>query len=711
MGHRLAEDAPLVDPRGRNTMSRQLPQSGRAITLVLVGLMLLVIPAGLSLGQGPTVSSSETNTVVTPTLPPVNLTGTPTPTPTPNPDGDENNSDDTNNTDGDETTGQTLVVGGVAGDVTSEMDCNNAEYTTIQKAVDDAKPGDTVRVCEGRYSESVTVETANLTIRSDGRAMISSTNESAVRITAPGVTLSGFTITVDRSVGKVIEVGARNTLIRDNTVDAPRGVGIFLSDGLTSQGEPDPELGTATGSHVVNNSVQAYNFRIWSDADRTVIRDNNVSDRLETDTDRKTCEDARKECENANHSIVSTGNGTVIRSNTVRYSNHPIALYDPNGTAILLGGKIYHRTLPERPGHNWANNNSIIDNTVDGAPEDAIQLLHVATGSVVRNNTLTDNVEGIRVWSNETIVRNNTVARSNYWPHLGVVIVGRAKVINNTITKYYQGLVIAGHAKVIGNTITNNGRDGVFFSLGGCCDWYPANGSGRLLNNTITGNARYGISIEDGTPRSQIEIHYNRIQNNGELGIYNFNPDKSDGDWPIVNATNNYWDCGGPSGDLEDPYTGRIANGTGDTISVGDEPGVSNVHFDPFLELSGCSSQSPSSTSNPTSTPTPMSTATSTPTPTPSGLIDETVGDGNTSNEASGDSGGEIADDGRLIGGSDTTNDSTNATPPSGTPTVSPTPVVEPGFGVIPWFVGWVILFSLLAIRSRVNRGGSERYD
>ena len=35
---------------------------------------------------------------------------------------------------------------------------------------------------------------------------------------------------------------------------------------------------------------------------------------------------------------------------------------------------------------------------------------------------------------------------------------------------------------------------------------------------------------------------------------------------------------------LEDPETGALADGSGDAVSRGDEGGVSNVRFDPFLE-------------------------------------------------------------------------------------------------------------------------------
>src|SRR4051794_20419560 len=37
------------------------------------------------------------------------------------------------------------------------LDCPNWEYNTIQSAVDDAQPGDKIKVCRGTYIEQVTI--------------------------------------------------------------------------------------------------------------------------------------------------------------------------------------------------------------------------------------------------------------------------------------------------------------------------------------------------------------------------------------------------------------------------------------------------------------------------------------------------------------------------------------------------------------------------
>jgi hypothetical protein len=79
----------------------------------------------------------------------------------------------------------------------------------------------------------------------------------------------------------------------------------------------------------------------------------------------------------------------------------------------------------------------------------------------------------------------------------------------------------------------------------------------------------------------QYDLHRNHLDND-RYGVSN--RDRS----LVVNATGNYWGAAdGPSSPgadlLEDPETGALADGAGDAVSRGDDEGVSNVRFDPFL--------------------------------------------------------------------------------------------------------------------------------
>jgi nitrous oxidase accessory protein NosD len=83
------------------------------------------------------------------------------------------------------------------------LQCPDAQYTSIEAAVQSAAPGDTVQVCAGTYQETVTVDKANLKLYSTPRqaaiirapAVIPTVTGAIVDVTATGVRLERFTIT------------------------------------------------------------------------------------------------------------------------------------------------------------------------------------------------------------------------------------------------------------------------------------------------------------------------------------------------------------------------------------------------------------------------------------------------------------------------------------------------------------------------------------
>lgn len=690
-------------------MSRELPASGQVTALVLVGLMVLAITAGLALAQGmttpPTVTT--TDTVVTPPLPPVNLIDTPTPTPTPTdseaePQGDEH----------------TLVVD--KEEPLSEADCPDWDYRNLQDAVDAADTGGTVVVCAGEY-ESTRIETRNLTLQAHGNAVIKGVGQPAVRITAPHVTARGFRV---RTTGAnhTIEIGGQWTVVRDMTLnltddgtdDAP-SVGIFVGDGHDHPSSPDPSLGAATGTLIGNNTFNltaesnAAVIGVWADADRSVIANSSFAGQGNATA------------------ITSTGNGTVVRNNTLRYQHpqedYPAALRDSYPRPAIkvgstnciqgCGTPIDNITAP--PGQTWASRNLLVDNVIDGAPSSGIRLNTVANHTIVRRNTITDTpAQGILTRANDTLVQRNNVTAVR---GQGVRIQTGydARILENTMQKsggwgvYLFGVT---NATVRRNEIrANNVYIGGGHSL-------ERRSTGQVVNNTLVNDASIIVDRGNGNVGEPIEVeaHRNRILNNSALGIwvYDFNP--TDDAWPIFNATNNIWGCGGPSGGLEDPFTNRTANGSGAAISAGDEPGVSNVHFDPFLVRAGCPSHTPTPKQTPTRTLTPTLTATPTPPPTPTPIPPSTpasnAGSGNgTGGTGNGNDGTGLSGESSDSRTGTTTITATAPSTESPMPTETPTPVVEPGFGMNSWLLGGFILVGLLAVRRQRIHASEESDD
>lgn len=622
-------------------MGRPTPSSGHVARLVFVGVVLLVIPWGLTLAQGPVhapaaVNATGTGTLTTPfpnltvmsTATPTPAAGTATPpgqTPTPSSETPTPTPTPTSDAGGDE---RTIVV-----DDDGEQ-CDTS-VSSITVAVSTADPGDTVVVCEGTYRESVTVETSNITISTEGNASLRSGLEVGFRITASRVTLQGFDIRTTDDAGIWIE-GASRVTVRDNVVGY--------------NGE--------TG--VANRQDQVDGIRLLGTS------------------------------------------GTVVGNNTV-------SGFEDDSIEICCGKD----NEVEEPGPSV--NNRIVDNTLIGFPgyaDHGILIGRQGNETVVRNNTILDHRsntndqpssdqkgQGIEIVGNHTRVLQNTVTRTS------------GHLVNVLFQQHTEDIVIRNNVLRGSN---NAGVHGVAYSM-------------RILDNRITDNDIFGVYL-DGASRftsGEVEIHGNLILNNS-MGIQNGNPfGTGSGDAPILNATNNIWDCGGPSSHLEDPYTHRVANGSGDPISAGDEPGVSNVHFDPFevQDPASCPEQTPT----PTPTTTPTSTPTATPTATSSSTVEEQPQPTSTTSDSSGAGGtgtnggneGEGVGDGGVIRGDSGDADTgggigdTTATPsstptptPTVTPSVTPTPVVEPGFGVFVWIVGASILLGSVAGRRWSNRHG-----
>ncbi|GAJ17890.1 unnamed protein product, partial [marine sediment metagenome] len=126
-----------------------------------------------------------------------------------------------------------------------------ADFSTIQAAIDAASPDDAIFVSDGTYNENLTVNKADLYLKSVNGAAATTINGAAlgtvVDITASKVRVTGFTITGSKviAVGENVFTdcgmtltGVTNCIILDNTVNYAGGIGIKLqgADGNTIQG-------------------------------------------------------------------------------------------------------------------------------------------------------------------------------------------------------------------------------------------------------------------------------------------------------------------------------------------------------------------------------------------------------------------------------------------------------------------------------------------
>ncbi|USZ71487.1 right-handed parallel beta-helix repeat-containing protein [Natronosalvus halobius] len=200
--------------------------------------------------------------------------------------------------------------------------------------------------------------------------------------------------------------------------------------------------------------------------------------------------------------------------------------------------------------------------------------------------------------SSNVTVDGVTVSNASY----GGVTFDQAdssSIANSTLTANRDhGLILedSANAVVDRNTISNNAGAGIYGLIHEDAD------ETEITANTVDAN-RVGIELEglkDGYGIAYIRdvtAHDNAVTNN-DVGIYahyrvdnvdvRFNDivdnaegivyDLSHPSWPM-DARHTWWgETSGPSGDVEDPDTGRLADGTGDSIDQ-------NVLFDPWSEL------------------------------------------------------------------------------------------------------------------------------
>lgn len=140
------------------------------------------------------------------------------------------------------------------------------------------------------------------------------------------------------------------------------------------------------------------------------------------------------------------------------------------------------------------------------------------------------------------------------------------------------------------NRFAANGEHGAAFA-----GRFFANGA-SVTHNRLVDNVGSGVRVDGDLG---VEIRRNLIAGNG-VGVSSVPHDpnaSTDPDVPpsppyraYVNATHNYWGAetgpasvADPDAPFADPATGALACGDGDAVTEGLTPGVSGVHFDPYL--------------------------------------------------------------------------------------------------------------------------------
>jgi len=407
-------------------------------------------------------------------------------------------------------------------------DYPDANFTSIQDAVDAASPGDTIIVYPGTYTENVDVNKDHLTIKSEGGAeativQAADSNYPVFEVTADYVNISGFMV---KGAGGAHAAGLYLS-----------GVGHSISDNSALNNWCGIDLDDSHSNNITNNSVSNNDFGIclYSSSNNTITNNNASS--------------------NNGYGIFLDFSSNITLTNNIISGNR----YNFGVTGYSLSHFIHNidtsNKVDGKTIYYWVNQ----QNTQ--VPSDAGYIGVVNSKNItLRDLILTNNgqgvlfaytensrIENVTVLSNEYGINldhssNNTITNNNASNNRGGIYLGSSSsntITNNNVSNntYDIWLYYSSNNTITNNNVSNNGY-GIYL-------YYSSNNT--ITNNNASNNYR-GIYLWDSNNN---EIFLNNFINN----TYNVHSYNSANTWnstekitytyngsEFENYLGNYWD-------------------------------------------------------------------------------------------------------------------------------------------------------------------------
>lgn len=380
----------------------------------------------------------------------------------------------------------------------------SGDHDTIQAAIDNATAGDTIRVHAGVYNESVTVNKSvdlfgngSETIVIEADRSISPGSDQVMKITADGVTLAGFMLTVGEGSafdGLVIQSNASS--IHDNefsggdtTVAIKNSVGIVVFNNTINNYLASGVL--VSDSHdciLVNNSLEVQNWDDFEPSVEGIYLRSSWNITLNHNTVINGTAGIRIRDSHNNHIKANTisnssmygldimlSHGNIIAEN--HFDRRGICMWSSQSNTLQGNAMAFDGVSILGPLEDWTSHSIDTTNTVNGKPVRYYKnivdgTVPSNTGQVIIANCSQIAVEDLTLQgniivaysSNVTIINNNL---TNNWSYKIIVRTSsHIWISNNVITS--SGIMLSSSSyNVIDNNTAFQGAHGLYLDRGG----------------------------------------------------------------------------------------------------------------------------------------------------------------------------------------------------------------------------------------------------
>lgn len=429
----------------------------------------------------------------------------------------------------------TLYVGGAG----------PGNYTTIQAAVDDGNPGDTVYVYGGTYFEGLSIsKTLTLTGESRDTTIVDGHGLAvAVRVTATWANITSLTITNSSllyQAGLILH-GAHNSRVEN----------------VNMSGNFDGLVVSESNSTLVANNTLSWNGRRGlhvSQSNYTTVIGNNLSDNWDSGVELSDSHNNTVQGNTASgnglagiqitHSFNTTVSGNVMVENGLGMSGDSVEHWNTH----MIGPS---NTVNGKPIRYWSD---VIGGTL--TPDAGQVILANCTDVTVQNLNMDNGSYGVTLaFSSNNTVEGNALLSQRWYGVLVHHSDWNTVAFNTLRSNRANGIhVYRSHNNTIDSNNVSENKVGIdlMFSSGN-----------EIRNNTVLNN-QYGVTLHLSDNNSVYHNHFSGNQSHGRDSLGNNTWDNgypSGGNiWPDYVGVD---DCSGPNQDVcpdpdgigDDPYT------------------------------------------------------------------------------------------------------------------------------------------------------------